>query len=100
MSYNLQPPLEPYTVYNLNQLTQTILLKKYPDAFEVHDTNSPISDYTSNPLPTSDVTQVSMKIPLEIPSQNNKLDPRYQSFLRKPNFTICPLLSQEVFKFI
>ena len=33
-NYDLQPPPQPYTVYNLNQVAQTFLSRAYPFTFE------------------------------------------------------------------
>ena len=96
-SYELLSPPQPYTVYVLNQFTQAILSKMYPDTFEVHDNFSPITDYPSNPITTHDVTHFKMISPPEISSKNKKVDPIYHSSLHKFNLTYCQLSLQELF---
>ena len=72
----------------------------YTDTFEVQFNYSPITDYPSNPVPNSDVTQVSLNPPPEISSYFDKLGPKYQYFLHKFKFTFCQLASQERFNLI
>ena len=83
-----------YTVYNMNQVTKTLLCNFYPDTFEVHRDYTPINAQFDD-SPVYQLNQISIIISSRVTTAIEKLEPKYHTFLHKFLFHHSQLSSQK-----
>ena len=79
----LQP--QPYTVYNLNQVTQTLLYNIYPENVEVHKCYASINTQFDD-SPFYELNQISINISSTVTTLIQLCERKYNTFLHKFNF--------------
>ena len=80
-----QPQPQPYTVYKLNQVTQTLLYHINPDTFDVHEEYAPSSTQT-DASSILELSQMSFNISSIATTLHQKLHTDYHTVLLKFNF--------------
>ena len=83
--HNRKPQTQPYTVYNLDQVIQNLVLITYQDAFDVHNNYAPILK-KSEGSPFNELNQISLNMCSAVTTVIQRIDPRSHTFLRKFNF--------------